>query len=242
MPGGHLTSTWPKASSDTIYGYSQTVPLYPGDTTGVHRERFDANSPTIDWTEGIFTGYRFFDREKLAPLFPFGYGLSYTKFKYRAVTTRSRGSGVDVAFDVTNVGTRTGATVPQVYLGPAPHVPAGVQQATRALAGFDRVVLAPGQTRHEVIHLGPGADRNGHGDRRAFEYWDSAAQRFVTARGTREVWVGDEDASAHLLAAGSSRASNNASLARTGLSTGLPASGLFLLGISLIAVRRRRVV
>lgn len=106
--------------------------------------------------------------------------------------------GVDVSFDVTNTGRRTGAVVPQVYVGPASSVPAGVQQPDRELAGFARLVLRPRRTRHVVIHLGPGADRDGFGDRRAFQFWDSARQAFVTAPGPRQVWVGDADDAARL--------------------------------------------
>lgn len=200
VPGGHLTSTWPRANQ-TVYSYDQKVPLYPGDTAGVHPERFDLGGATVDWTEGIFTGYRFFDRENITPLFAFGHGLSYTAFRYRHVTTHRSGAGIDVTFDVTNTGRRAGSAVPQIYVGPTRDVPVGVQQAQRALVGYDRIVIRPGHTRHEVIHLGPGKEKDGYGDRRAFQYWDSASQRFLTAPGSRRVWVGDSDVASHLIGA-----------------------------------------
>jgi hypothetical protein len=143
-------------------------------------------------------GYRFFDKEGITPLFPFGWGLSYTTFKYSGLNVNQAGDGLDVSFDVTNTGNATGATVPQVYVGPAPSVPAGVQQADRSLAGFDRVTLDPGQTKHETIHVGPGADVDGYGNRRAFQYWDTGKQAWVTAPGARKVWVGDADLPANL--------------------------------------------
>jgi hypothetical protein len=133
-----------------------------------------------------------------SPLFPFGFGLSYTTFRYSDPQTTASGDGYDVGFDVTNTGRTAGATVPQVYLGPAPSVPAGVQQPERALAGFDRIELDPGQTKHETIHVGPGADRDGQGNPRAFQYWSTPKQAWVTAPGARSVWVGDADDPAHL--------------------------------------------
>jgi beta-glucosidase len=202
-PSGHLTSTWPANATDTIFGYSETKPLYAGDTTGTHPERQNGTNnsgvgPIIQWTEGIFTGYRFFDQEGITPLFPFGHGLSYTTFRYSGLTITPSGGGLDVGFDVTNTGPVAGAAVPQVYLGPAPSVPAGVQQAPRSLAGFDRVELAPGETKQLVVHIGPGSDIDGWGNRRAFQYWDTTNQTWATATGPRTVWVGSDDAPADL--------------------------------------------
>ena len=108
------------------------------------------------------------------------------------------GAGLNVGFDVTNAGRVAGTAVPQVYIGPVSSVPVGVQQAVRSLAGFDRVTLAPGQTKHLTIHIGPGADVDGWGNRRAFEYWDTTKQAWVTAAGQRTVWVGSADAAADL--------------------------------------------
>jgi beta-glucosidase len=111
---------------------------------------------------------------------------------------RRAGTGLNVSFSIKNTGHRVGDDVAQVYLGPPPSVPAGVQQAVRSLAGFARVVLKPGQTRRLTIHVGPGSDRNGYGDRRALQYWSTASQSWVTAGGARRVWVGDADTSSRL--------------------------------------------
>jgi len=193
-PGGHLTSTWPRSSTDTIFGYDETKPLYPGDGIGPHPERFGGNGPFINWTEGIFVGYRFFDREGIRPLFPFGWGLSYTSFRYSKLRLRRSATGLNVSFTVANTGRTVGAVVPQVYIGPAPSVPAGVQQAVRSLAGFDRVTLPSHRRRRLTIHLGPGKDIDGWGNRRAFQYWDTGRQAWETATGARRVWVGSADA------------------------------------------------
>ena len=78
-PSGHTDITWPANATDTLWGYNETVPLYPGDTTGPHLERLNGGTGgTTDETEGIYNGYRFFDKEGITPLFPFGWGLSYT--------------------------------------------------------------------------------------------------------------------------------------------------------------------
>jgi len=88
---------------------------------------------------------------------------------------------MSVEFEVENTGHMAGAAVPQVYVGPAPGVPAQVQQAVRALRGFDRIELLRGESRRVSIGL----------DERSFQYWDSASQRWRTAPGERLVWVGE---------------------------------------------------
>jgi beta-glucosidase len=201
-PSGHSSLTWPANATDTIWGYNETTPLYPGDTTGTHPERLNGNGgcaviagsgatcPTASGTvesEGIFTGYRFLDKEGITPAIPFGYGLSYTSFRYSGLTVTPTAGAADVSFDVTNTGSVAGADVPQVYLGPGPAV-VGVQQAVRSLRGFDRIDLAAGQTRHVTIHV----------DKRSFEYWDEKTQAWVTNWGSRQLWVGDADALANL--------------------------------------------
>src|SRR5262249_48451806 len=139
-PSGKLPVTFPVDESD---GPLKTPAQYPG---------VDNHST---YSEGIFVGYRWYDAQHVAPLFPFGYGLSYTTFAFahETVTPRFDGS-VDVSFDVTNTGSRAGAEVAQVYVGAGPAVP-GVQQAVRALRGYDRISLDPGQTRHETVSLDP---------------------------------------------------------------------------------------
>ena len=102
-PGGHLTSTWPATVNDTIFGYDETKPLYPGDTTGVHSDRL-SNTPPINFSEGVFVGYRFFDKQGLAPMFPFGWGLSYTSFRFSRLRVTRGGGGLNVSFAVTNTG------------------------------------------------------------------------------------------------------------------------------------------
>src|SRR4051812_40332308 len=137
-PGGKLPMTFPADptriptfGADCNPGAIATnppadgnCPLYPGVflpgfLTGPHSYK------TIDFTtNGIFTGYRWYDQFGVEPLFPFGHGLSYTQFQYADLDIDdTRSGGLDVSFVVRNVGHRAGAEVPQVYLGPPGQAP-----------------------------------------------------------------------------------------------------------------------
>ena len=189
-PSGHTEITWPANATDTIWGYNETKPLYSGDTTGPHLERLN-NGPngTTDETEGIYNGYRFFDKEGITPLFPFGWGLSYTQFRYSDLgVSRARDGGLDVSFRVRNTGPVKGAAVPQVYLGPPSQQPAGVEFAVRQLSQFDRVVLASGQSQWVSVDV----------PLRQLQYWTATDQQWLVASGRRNVYVGDADAPSSL--------------------------------------------
>ncbi len=203
-PGGHSSMTWPKNATDTIWGYNEPAgALYPGSPGGRHPERLNGNGgcavitgsgatcPTATGTvesEGIYAGYRYFDKLGIAPQVPFGYGLSYTTFGYSGLTVTPRLDGsVDVSFDVKNTGTRAGDEVAQVYVGAGPNRP-GIQQAVRSLHGYQRVSLDPGQTKRVSISL----------NARSFQYWDETTQQWLNNYGQRRIWVGDSSASADL--------------------------------------------
>jgi beta-glucosidase len=189
-PSGHTDITWPANATDTLWGYNETVPLYSGDTAGAHLERLN-NGPggTTDETEGIYNGYRFFDKEGITPQFPFGYGLSYTTFGYSGMrVTRASDGGLSVTLRVTNTGRDTGSTVPQVYLGAPSTQPAGIQFAVRQLAGYDRVTLQPGQSAQVTMNV----------PLRQLQYWSAAKQQWITAAGSRTVYVGTADSRASL--------------------------------------------
>jgi beta-glucosidase len=156
-------------------------PLYPGVflpgfVAGPHSYK------TIDFTaNGIFQGYRWYDRFDVEPLFPFGHGLSYTQFQYSDLDVDDARSGdLDVSFVVRNVGRRAGAEVPQVYLGAPSQSPPGVDFAEKQLAGFTRVVLWPGQATRVTVRI----------DRRDLSYWSVAQHDWVVARGQRAILVG----------------------------------------------------
>jgi beta-glucosidase len=167
-PSGKLPITFPKAQTDLP---TQTAQQYPG-VNGV-----------ADYSEGLDVGYRWYDAKDIAPLFPFGYGLSYTSFALRDlhVSPTPDGNGrVTVTADVTNTGRRAGADVAQVYLTD----PASAGEPPLQLKGFQRVQLNPGQTRRVSFTLA----------RTAFSTWDSTAQRWSTVDGKFTVRVGDSSA------------------------------------------------
>jgi beta-glucosidase len=188
-PSGHVTITWPMDHTDTIQGYNQAKGLYDGDTAGTHPERLNGTSekPAVE-SQGIYSGYRYYDQLGIPVQFPFGYGLSYTTFQFSALKIATKEDGtVSVAFDLKNTGNAAGAAVPQVYVGPGPAVE-GVQQSVRSLRGFERVYLEPGQIKHMNIVL----------DQRSFQYWSESGQRWITNYGTRMIFVGDADAPIYL--------------------------------------------
>jgi beta-glucosidase len=189
-PSGHTDITWPASATDTIWGYNETVPLYPGDAAGPHLERLNGGpGGTTDETEGIYNGYRFFDKEGITPLFPFGWGLSYTHFAYSGLqVTRASNGGLEVTARVTNTGQVAGTSVPQVYLGAPSSQPKGIQFAVRQLSQFGHVTLKPGQSAEVRMSVPP----------RQMQYWSDAQQQWITAAGSRTVYVGDADSTSSL--------------------------------------------
>ncbi|HEY6307866.1 MAG TPA: glycoside hydrolase family 3 C-terminal domain-containing protein [Candidatus Angelobacter sp.] len=146
----------------------------------------------VVYREGVFLGYRGFDQKGAKPLFPFGYGLSYTTFAYRnlSVTRPTTGnqipSGkVEVQFDVTNTGKREGAEVAQVYVASKG---APVPRPAKELKGFAKVNLRPGETRRVTLTL----------DRRAFSYYDAATKQWRADPGQYDVLVGRSAAAIEL--------------------------------------------
>jgi beta-glucosidase len=139
------------------------------------------NPNRIVYREGVFVGYRGYQRGSTAPLFPFGFGLSYTSFKYDklSVTPTAANQGTrpalyEVSFDVTNTGARAGSDVTQIYVSPKnPQI----ERPRRELKGFERVTLAPGETRRVTIPL----------DARAFTYFDVKAGTWRADAGTYAV-------------------------------------------------------
>lgn len=125
--------------------------------------------------EGAAVGYKWFDRQKLDPLFPFGDGLSYTRFAYSNLKVRM-GARVTVSFVVRNVGTRAGMDVPQVYVD----MPTTDGEAPRRLAGFDKVDLKPGAQATVTMTIDP----------RLFAVFDVAADRWRIAAGRYTVEAG----------------------------------------------------
>lgn len=169
-PAGRMPFTWAKRLDQ----YVSHDPAHPERTSnGIHG--------LTTFSEGIFIGYRWFDKQDIQPLFPFGYGLSYTKFKYSDLQAEpAPDGGLTVRFSIENVGNVYGDEVPQVYLGAPQSPPAGAQFAVRALAGFDRLGLKPGESKQVTIHV----------PLRQLQYWSEATKSWQTATGSRVVYVG----------------------------------------------------
>jgi beta-glucosidase len=126
-------------------------------------------------------GYRWFDKEGIAPLFPFGHGLSYTNFAYSGLKVeKAADGGLDVSVDIKNTGSVDSDEVPQIYLGVPSEIPAGVQFPVRALVAFDRIHLAAGEAKTATLHVAP----------RQLQYWSTKEGKWVTATGKRTLSVG----------------------------------------------------
>lgn len=164
-PSGKLPMTFPRAESETP---AHTPEQYPGV------------NGTVVYSEGLEVGYRWYDAQRVAPLFPFGFGLSYTSFRVgrlRAPRDVSGNAPVSVTLDVTNTGSRAGAEVAQVYVASPPT--AG--EPPKQLKGFAKIALRPGETRRVVIPLDP----------RAFSSWDPKLARWRVVPGNYEILAGD---------------------------------------------------
>jgi beta-glucosidase len=167
-PSGKLPITFPVSDSQTP---ASTPQQWPG------------TNDTAVYSEGLDIGYRWYQSQHLTPLFPFGFGLSYTTFAFSHLRVSASGT---VSFDITNTGHRAGADVAQAYVSDPPVAAEPLQQ----LQGFARVSLNPGQSRHVVIRLVP----------RAFQIWDTTAQRWTTVSGKYTISVGDSSVSLPLSA------------------------------------------
>jgi beta-glucosidase len=169
-PSGKLPYTFPKKMSDSPI---QSTAQWPGvnDANGI---------PHSTYSEGLLVGYRWYDAKHIAPLFPFGFGLSYSTFGYSNLRVTPTAQGAVVTFNVTNTGTRTGAEVAQLYLSS----PAAANEPPKQLKGYDKVLLLPGQTKTVTLTL----------DQRAFSHWDTQAHGWRVAPGCYGVGVGGSSA------------------------------------------------
>ena len=139
------------------------------------------NEKRVEYSEGVFIGYRHFDRSSVKPLFAFGYGLSYTTFGYSKLSLTPRSGNLNepvrVSFDVKNIGRRPGAEIAQLYVGDA-H--SSVPRPVKELKGFAKVRLKPGETKRVSLTL----------DRRAFSYYDVNKESWKHEPGDFAILVG----------------------------------------------------
>jgi beta-glucosidase len=171
-PSGHLPLTFPASRGQLPH------PALPGQ--GVP----DGQPFGVRYEAGAAVGYKWFEGRGLRPLFPFGYGLSYTRFRYGGLRAKVTAGQLTVSLTVTNIGPRRGAAVPQVYVGSD----SGGWEAPRRLGGWSKVTLAPLGSAAVSIHIDP----------RLLAVFDESRDRWRRAAGTYRVWVGDSSAASRL--------------------------------------------
>lgn len=160
-PSGKLPFTWPKRVEDS-----------PAHAVGLQ------NNDRVDYQEGVFVGYRYFDTKNIEPQFPFGYGLSYTTFDYQKLTlTRERGV-ISVTVAVKNTGKTAGAGTVQLYVRELKPV---VERPIHELKAFQKIQLAPGETKEVAFDL----------DRAAFSYFSPASHDWEMQPGGFEIQIGE---------------------------------------------------
>ncbi|MGD0630516.1 MAG: glycoside hydrolase family 3 C-terminal domain-containing protein [Terracidiphilus sp.] len=172
--------SWEENPSHDFY-----YPIQGADTT-LHVTESDGRKvdyviPHVKYDDKLMVGYRYWTTTGKHPLYPFGFGLSYTTFKFsnlQAPASAPSGSPVTVTFDVTNTGTVAGAEVAQLYVSDPS---AKATRPERELKGFQKVRLAPGETKHVSLTL----------DARSFSYWDEAAKKWTIDPGKFVLRVGD---------------------------------------------------
>jgi beta-glucosidase len=169
-PAGRLPVTWARRLQD----YPASDPRFP------ERSAQGIDHKTT-YSEGVHIGYRWFDHEAIEPQFPFGHGLSYTRFEYSGLhATRSADGGLALTLTIRNVGARAGDEVPQAYLSAPGMIPPGVAFPVRKLVAFDRIRLAAGEAR--TVHLSVPL--------RQLQYWSAAEHSWKLCVGERTVSVG----------------------------------------------------
>ncbi|MFI6464697.1 beta-glucosidase H [Streptomyces sp. NPDC050538] len=153
-PGGRLPTTWGSLTDAPV---TQVVP----------------DNGELPYTEGVFIGYRAWEKEGRSPSYPFGHGLGYTDWSYDAIEAE----GTRVTVRITNSGARHGREVVQVYLAP---VETDLERPARWLAGFAGVEAGPGESVDVVVEL----------PRRSFEIWDETANAWAFVKGSYEIQAG----------------------------------------------------
>jgi beta-glucosidase len=193
-PSGRLPTTFPVRLED-----NPAYINYPGENGRVY------------YGEGIFVGYRYYDKKQIKPLFPFGHGLSYTTFEYSNLRLSARSltpnEVLKIRLDVTNTGKVPGKEVVQLYIH---DVASTVARPEKELKAFTKIELAPGQTRTVTFAL----------DREAFWYFDVRANAWATEPGEFEILIGSSSRDIRLRETFTLLPAPRASRLHTGLTVG----------------------
>ena len=183
-PEGKLPVSFDRSwQEDPSYAYYYPV---KGADTSLHvtepdHKPVDYVIPHVKYDDKLMVGYRYWTTTGKHPLYPFGFGLSYTTFtfsKLEVPKSAASGSTIPVSFDVTNTGSVEGAEVAQLYISDPS---AKATRPERELKGFEKVRLTPGETKHVTLEL----------DARAFSYWDETAHKWTIDPGKFVIRVGD---------------------------------------------------
>ncbi|MCR5826362.1 MAG: glycoside hydrolase family 3 C-terminal domain-containing protein [Oscillospiraceae bacterium] len=150
---------------------SETFPLHYEDCSSA--PYFPAKERTVEYREGLYVGYRYYETAQVPVCFPFGFGLSYTSFAYSDLKLSDK----EVRFTITNTGERDGAEIAQLYVHA---VDPTVYRPAKELKGFAKVFLRAGEHREVCIPL----------DDKAFRYWNSSSNRFEVDGGAYEILIG----------------------------------------------------
>jgi beta-glucosidase len=187
-PSGKLPVTFPRNAADLPANTPRQWPGVNPQGNPVPVGRNDNVPTSVDYSEGLQIGYRWYESRSIPPLFPFGYGLSYTTFRLSQLHVTPRASdgmhSIVVRVTVENTGRRRGAEVPQVYLG----LPDSTGEPPLRLVAFDKVWLEPGTKKVIRLVIDPKASNH------PLSYWDTKEQKWVTASGVYGVSVGTSSA------------------------------------------------
>ena len=181
-PSGKLPASFAKSEADLPHPqiFGMTPPPEPGAGRGPGRGGFTPFD--IDYTEGLKVGYKWFEAEDKQPLFPFGFGLSYTTFSYSNLK-----AGIDsVTFTVRNTGKRPGAEIAQVYAG----LPAAAKEPPKRLVAWEKIELAPGEAKTVTLKLDP----------KFLSVFDEQKDDWQLLSGEYRIFVGGSSANTPLIA------------------------------------------
>lgn len=180
-PSGKLPESLPVSYKDTpVAKYGD----YPGrKLTAAEKKRINAHLMQT-FREGVFVGYRYYDKAGTMLQYPFGHGLSYTAFEYGKITTKSRQGkpeAMEISISIRNKGNVAGAEVVQLYVGPKKH---SEQDPLKELKGFEKVFLRPGQEKTVRFKL----------DAKAFSHYDEEKGTWVQVHGAMNLYIGSSSA------------------------------------------------